>query len=69
MDFESLLIESLMCSGEKIVWEISMFGWINKIALMQIKFRSVLSNFGLKNHVNTATQNLGHTFDLIIDCV
>ena len=33
------------------------------------KIRSVLVNFGLKNHVNKATHYLGHTLDLIIDCV
>ena len=32
-------------------------------------FRIVLNNFGLKNHVNKATHNLGHTLDLIIECV
>ena len=33
-----------------------------------LDIRSVLNNFGLKNHVNKATDNLGHTLDLIIDC-
>ena len=27
------------------------------------------NNFSLKNHVNEATHNFGHTLDLIIDCV
>ena len=38
---------------------------------MQINFAviSILNNFGLKNHVNKATHNLGHSFDLIMDCV
>ena len=33
------------------------------------KFRSIPNNFGLKNHVNKAKHILGHTLDLIIDCV
>ena len=33
------------------------------------KFCSVLNNLGLKNHVNYATHNLGHTLDLSIVCV
>ena len=33
------------------------------------KFRSILNNFGMKNHVNKATHNLGHTLDLVIECV
>ena len=33
------------------------------------KFRSVLNNFGLKNHVNKATHNFRHILDLFIDCV
>ena len=32
------------------------------------KFRGILNNYGMKNHVNEATQNLGHTLHLVIDC-
>ena len=32
------------------------------------KFRGILNNYGMKNHVNRATHNLGHTLDLVIDC-
>ena len=33
------------------------------------EFRSELNNFGLENHVNKATHNLGNTLDIIIECV
>ena len=33
------------------------------------KFRGILNNFVMKNHVNKANHNLGHTFDLVNDCV
>ena len=33
------------------------------------KFRSMLNKFGLKNHVDKDTHNLGHTLDHINVCV
>ena len=33
------------------------------------KFRSTFNKFCMKNHVNKATYNLGHTLDLVIDSV
>ena len=31
--------------------------------------RKILYKFGQKNHVNMAAHNLGHTLDLVVDCV
>ena len=33
------------------------------------KIRIILKNFVLKNHVNKATHNIGHTLVLVADCV
>ena len=33
------------------------------------KYRIILNTFGIKNHVSKTTHNLGHTLDLVIDCV
>ena len=32
------------------------------------KFRCILNNLDMKNHVNKATYYLGHTLDLVIGC-
>ena len=33
------------------------------------KFRSILNDFVMKNHVNKATHNLWHILDLVFECV
>ena len=58
-----------MCSGKKIYLDDFNVWMDQQNSVDANKFRSVLNNFGLKNHVNKATHNLGHTLDLIIDCV
>ena len=37
--------------------------------MMQTKFRSIPYNFCVKNYVNEATHNLGHTLHLVFVCV
>jgi len=50
-----------MCSGKKIY--LGDFNvWMDQQNSVDAnKFRSVLNNVGLKNYVNKATHNLGHT--------
>ena len=58
-----------MCSGKKLyLGDLNV--WVDKQNSVDANtFRSILNNFGMKRHVNKATQNLGHTLDLVIDCV
>ena len=58
-----------MCSGKKLY--LGDFNvWMDQQNSVDAnKFRGILNNYGMKNHVNKATHNLGHTLDLVIDCV
>ena len=58
-----------MCSGKKLY--LGDFNvWMDQQKNVdKNKFRIMLNNFGMKNHVNKATHNLGHTLDLVIGCV
>ena len=68
-DFESLLIESQMSSGKKLLFRRFQYLDWSTNSVDANKFRSILNNVGLKNHVNKATHNLGHTLYLAIDSV
>ena len=67
--FESLLRESQTYSSKKKYLD-EFIVWMDQQNSVDANvFRSIFNNFGLKNHVNKATHNLGLTLDLIIDCV
>ena len=55
MDFDILLIESKLYSGKKCyLWDLNV--WMDQQnSVDAYKFRSILNNFGLKNHVKEAT--------------
>ena len=59
-----------MSSGKKKLYLGDFNIWMDQQKSVDAnKFRSILNNFCMKNHVNKATHNLGHTLDLVIDCV
>ena len=69
VDFESSLIESQMSSGKKTYLGDFNIWMDQQNSVDANKFRSILNNFCMKNQVNKATHNLGHSLDLVIDCV
>ena len=52
VDFESLLIESQMSSGKQIYLGDFNIWMDQQNSVDENKFRSILNNFGMKNHVS-----------------
>ena len=60
-------MKSQLCSSKKLYFDDFNAWMIQQNSGDANEFRSILNNFGLKNHVKNPTHNLGHTLDLVID--